>query len=80
MKQVIDICQRHHIAMLATYAIPDDEQPKLRCTTALLTKDYAPPQEYLTAYHHIIDGLSSNPMIITENGDGKIIEMTTVLG
>ena len=33
--QIIDICKEHHIAMLATFAIPTPDNEGLACTTSL---------------------------------------------
>lgn len=35
MQQIIDLCQQHGIAMLATFALPTEAQPDLNCTTAI---------------------------------------------
>lgn len=36
MKQIIDICHAHKIAMVASFAIPSEDDPALQCDTALL--------------------------------------------
>ena len=51
MKEVIAICKEHNIAWVASFAIPNDEDPDLICTTALLTKENKPyPDEYRQFY------------------------------
>lgn len=45
MAQIIEICKAHHIAMVASYAIPNDEDPYWRCTTALVDESGARPAD-----------------------------------
>lgn len=45
MGQIIDICKKHKIAMLADFALDHD----LKCTSALLTKEFSPSEEQLQA-------------------------------
>lgn len=54
MKEIIAICKEHKIAMVASFAIPNDEDPELLCTTALLAKRFEPvPEEFIKFYDSI---------------------------
>ena len=39
MQQIIDICQKHNIGMIADFEIPNDEDQDLCCTTSTLGDD-----------------------------------------
>ena len=67
MKQVIRVCQEHRIAMLATFALPSDDDPDLRCTTALLTDEYDPPKDLLRACYSV----AKDAIRIDESEDGE---------
>lgn len=56
MAKILEICKREKIAMIASFQIPNDEDPKLMCTSALLEKDHEPNQELLGALSLIKDG------------------------
>lgn len=45
MAKIIEICKANKIAMVATYAIPNDEDPNLRCTTALVDETGERPHD-----------------------------------
>ena len=40
MVQILDICKRERVAMLASFAIPTPEHRSLRCTSYLLGDEY----------------------------------------
>ena len=40
MAQIIDICKAHKIAMVASFAVPNEDNPALQCTTALLEDEH----------------------------------------
>jgi len=42
MDQIIEICQKHEIPMVASFHIPTDEHPDLSCTTALTSMPETP--------------------------------------
>lgn len=42
MKQIIAICKREKIGLLACFSIGGDEKPGYQCTTALLTDEFDP--------------------------------------
>ena len=49
MDQIIAICEEHKIAMLASFAIPTDDDSSLACTTALLDDEHEPSAQQRTA-------------------------------
>ncbi len=49
MAQVLKICVEHKIAMLLSFAIPTPDDDGLRCTSALLSPEYDPPQDFIRA-------------------------------
>lgn len=54
--QIIEICKREKIAMLATFRIPNAEDPHLNCTTALLDDSHEPSKEQLASLELIQHG------------------------
>jgi hypothetical protein len=56
MAKIIAVCQEHKIAMLASFAIPSDDDADLRCTSALLDGKYDPPADLLAAFSMVRDG------------------------
>lgn len=69
MSQIIEICKRHKIAMLADFCLDDNEDGEaLKCTTALLDESHDPEPEQLEA----IRVLYKQPLLvaftITRNG------------
>lgn len=72
MAQVIDICRANKIAFLASFAIPTEENSELRCSSAMLTADFEPPEEFMRAWKEILPA-SRNPLMFkTVDGDGSI--------
>lgn len=71
MAQIIAICREHKIAMICDFALDDD----LRCTSALLSDDFAPVDGQLEAYE-LFRPKRPFAMAITEetkpNGDKKV--------
>ncbi len=71
MAQIIAICREHKIAMICDFALDED----LRCTTALLGKDFEPAPGQLEAFE-LFKPRKPFAMAITEetrpNGDKKI--------
>lgn len=49
MTQIIAICKRSKIAVIANFQIPIDNNDDLQCTTALLKDEYSPSKEQLAA-------------------------------
>lgn len=80
MGQIIAICQREGIAMLASYSIPNDEDDGLKCTTHLGDGDGNLDPHYRESCALIQNGHRhhSAMMITTTNTDGSKI-LTAVL-
>lgn len=51
MAQIIAICKEHKMPMLADFSLGFDEcsEEDLKCTTALLSDDFGPPENMLRA-------------------------------
>jgi len=51
MAEIIRICKEHRIAMVASFALGNDESAgtELVCSTALLADEYSPPRAFLDA-------------------------------
>ena len=62
MAQIVTVCKTHKIAMVASFAIPNADEPGLQCTTALLEDDHLeglPKHErdnFLAAKQILFDG------------------------
>ncbi|SDH11338.1 hypothetical protein SAMN05216466_107146 [Paraburkholderia phenazinium] len=79
MTQIIAICRAHKIAHVACFAIPTEDDPDLRCSTAQLTSDFEPPEEFLQAWKHLRPASRSSTMMLrTESGDGNVT-LTTIV-
>ena len=59
MAQIIEICKREKIAVLANFQLSVKDEPDLRCTTALLEKDFEPSQEQIAALSLLRDGFAA---------------------
>ena len=79
MAQIIAICHKHKIAMLASFSIPTPDDARLACTTALLSKDFEPPHQFLEAAASIRNP-SAPPMHITvRDRDGEVVRMESIV-
>jgi hypothetical protein len=70
MAQIIDICKRHKIAMLADFCL--DAKEGLKCTTSLLDDEYEHTPEMKEALRYVRPRASVPVMTIKtydENGD-----------
>lgn len=56
MAQIIAICKRERIAMVASFAVPNETDADLFCTTSLLDTSHEPPQVFLAALNLILHG------------------------
>ncbi len=81
MTQVIEICKANSIAMLATFDIPNDEDPDLACTTHLPDETGKLPDRIADCARAAKAGrTSASPlMITTQHADGSKT-LTAVLG
>ncbi len=76
MTQIIDICKTHKIALVASFKIPNDDDPDLHCTTTLTTKEYDPSRGQIRAAQSLAGG--GVMMLTTRNAEGQITNMTAV--
>jgi hypothetical protein len=77
MAQIIEICNSHHIPVVAQFALgtPEGDESQLLCTTQLLEEAYEPTDEQLKAAN-ILMGKRPLTMLTVRDGDGKIKSMT----
>jgi hypothetical protein len=78
MDQVIAICRDRKIAMLATFAIPTEEDNDLSCTTHLPDESGKLPEQIERAAR-IVRGTPSPLMLTTRNAAGEVTQITAVL-
>lgn len=79
MAQIIEVCQANKIAFLASFSIPTEEDEDLRCTSAILGKEFEPPEEFMRAWQEIKPRARRSPLMLrTENGDGSVT-MTAII-
>ena len=64
MSKIIEICKANKIANLCTFALDDEDGEQLACTTAMLTEEFDPPEEYKQAFD-IIKPPERSPMMMT---------------
>lgn len=65
MEQIIRICQENKIAMLASFSLESEDDEGLRCTTALLTDRYEPPDDFKAALGLLKRGVEPSLMALT---------------
>ncbi len=81
MAQIIETCQKHGIAMIASFAIPTEDDPTLRCTSHLM--DGEGTAVFERAYGVLIAKRSPTvpPMMLTvRDADGNVKSMTAIVG
>ncbi len=71
MAQIIAICQEHKIAMLADFAVPNNEDNGLQCTTALLGDETNPPATMLQAFE-LLRPDAKPLMLKLQHADGSV--------
>lgn len=77
--QIIEICQKNGVAMIASFAIPNDEDADLRCTSHLADETGSFP--FADACRLVRDGRRPPPMMLTtRDRDGNVTNMTAVIG
>lgn len=62
MAKILEICKREKIAMVAQFSTPNDEDPDLLCTSALLDKEYNPTKAQLAAFGLLKEGFTAFSM------------------
>lgn len=80
MTQVIEICRAEGISMIASFAVPSDDDPDLRCTTNLADETgtfvFADACRLIRHGQHSVAPL----MLTTRDRDGNATTMTAVVG
>ena len=80
MASIIAVCKREKIAMIASFDIPTEENPDLRCTSALLGEGYDPGPGMNEALNAIRGRRAFHPLVLTtKDKDGKVISSEVVL-
>ncbi|PVX61281.1 hypothetical protein [Paraburkholderia unamae] len=72
MGKIIEICRLNKIAFVASFAIPNEEDNNLCCSSAMLGDEFEPPVEFKRAWNEIKPGGSRPMMLRTEDGDGRV--------
>ncbi len=73
MAEIIAVCKEHKIAFVASFAVPNDEDSDLRCTTALIesreesTEDV---EDFRKAVKILYNNRPSPMMMTVDHGDG----------
>lgn len=62
MQQIIDICNAHHIAFVASFSVPSATVPGLECVSAILEEECNPPPHLVCAL-----GVIRGDLFITKN-------------
>lgn len=65
MAQIIEICQRHKIAMVAQFAIPTPADPDLVCTTTTNDETGAKPPGMGHAVRVLTRGIAQSVLAMT---------------
>jgi len=79
MAQILAVCKEHKIAMVASFSIPNEDDPNLAWTSVLTTDEYDPPEMYREIVR-MFQRVNVSPMMITtRDSSGEIKSMTAVL-
>ena len=80
MAQILAICTDHKIPMLAAFGLESEADEGLCCTSAMLDKEWNPPEEFLAAFEHVKPKPPPKMlMITTRDKDGKVVGMEAIL-
>lgn len=79
MQQILEICKREKIAMLASFAVPSPDDESLVCTSATLGDDHEPPASFKRALACIYKAAAEPMMMTTEHADGSKT-ITAIIG
>lgn len=76
MAQIIDICKANKIAVVASFAVPNDEDPDLLCSTILLQEDTNAPAEFFEVRDILYPARQPRPMmgLTITKADGSVIK------
>ncbi len=78
MTQIIEVCRASGISMIASFAIANEDDPDLRCTTHLLDGKGSMP--FRRVYDVLLHGRVPPMMLTTKDAEGNVTSMTAVLG
>lgn len=78
MAQIIAICQKNGIAMIANFAVPNDEDDGVQALTHLPNEDGVFPENHTAALCSIRPPSRAPLMITTKDADGGVT-MTAIL-
>ncbi len=79
MAQIIAICQEHGIAMVASFAIPTEEDNDLRCTSCIPDESDEHSPGHMDVMR-ILGAIRQPAMHLrTDHGDGSVT-MTAIVG
>jgi hypothetical protein len=79
MTQIIEVCQKHGIAMISSFEVPNDIDTDLRCSTHLADETGKYP--FADVCRALRVGRRAPALhLTTKDADGNITSMTTVLG
>lgn len=78
MAQVIDICKEHKIALVASFAIPTEEDPDLVCSTFLIDDAHDPSDNFKKAASILGPRRSSLMQMTTRNKEGEITSVVMI--
>lgn len=78
MSQIIKICKKHKIAMVASFAIPIVDDPSLEVTTRLLDENKSGPAHHLALMKAVYGPgkVFVDPVIVTHREDGTTVVET----
>ena len=80
MQAIIEVCKREQIAMIASFDIPNYDDPDL-CCTSMVPDENGNPERHRRAHRAIEGGSDVSPMrITTRNSDGSVVRDEVVLG
>jgi hypothetical protein len=78
MTQILEVCKREQIAMIASFDIPNDDDPELACTSMVPDED-GNPERHQHAHRIINGGSLTPPMRITTRGAGGAVVRDEVI-
>lgn len=79
MAQICAIVQEHKIAMVASFAIPNDEDPDLLCTSCTTKKEFDPPESFKECVKILRPEGIAPLMLRTKHADGSET-LTAIVG
>jgi hypothetical protein len=76
MGQIVDICEKNGIAMLAHFCLPTLQEPTLACTTCLTDESGSYPRKLGVVVDYIFEGEVLDPEIVrVDSEDGEKVTL-----